>query len=68
MKEGKLPIKTMVLVGVSIGHLMDCFGVRPPWWKTALEGSMIFSAMAGTSLHRIYAMTPKIIPPEFSSM
>ena len=35
IKEGKRPIKAMVLIGVSVGCLMGCFQAPPPWWKTA---------------------------------
>ena len=35
INEGKRPIKAMVLVGISVGCLMGCFRVPPPWRKTA---------------------------------
>ena len=35
IKEGKRPIKAMVLVGISVGCLMGCFRAPPPWRKTA---------------------------------
>ena len=35
INEGKRPIKAKVLVGVSVGCLMGCFGGPPPWRKTA---------------------------------
>ena len=34
-KEGKRPIKVMVLVGISVGCLMGCFRATLPWRKTA---------------------------------
>ena len=35
IKEGKQPIKGMVLVGISVGCFMGCFRAPPPWWKKA---------------------------------
>ena len=34
INEGKRPIKAVVLVGISVGCLMGCFRVPPPWRKT----------------------------------
>ena len=47
INEGKRPIKAKVLVGVSVGSLMDCFRAPPPWRKTAplkrpIKRSMIY--------------------------
>ena len=35
VEERKRPMKTMVLVSISVGCLMGCFRAPPPWRKTA---------------------------------
>ena len=53
IKEGKRPIKDVVLVGISVGCLMGCFRAPPPWRKTApLKGPIKRSMILVSCLNR----------------